>query len=285
MELLISIIVGAGIIEVYSWLPALCRWLVDSAVSRLPEEDQERCREEWNASLETMPSTLLRLVHAASYVLAAHRITTELWEEKIEELNEAALQISDMRSHFERQRARLSVGLQKLDSWPDEAKELARTVDGLVISIISVKDTVVRNQGTKIPAAVADDVIGPLVHICETLPVLNGQVTSKMLTQGEALIEKGRQITAVLLEGEALLRRHALVLDAVRARGLPAKEFCAAVERAFEDASRELEGWHQSMETLDLSVDVEFAWKEYDPLFASLRSVVATLRGCKVPIS
>jgi hypothetical protein len=61
MELLISILVGLGIMEAYAWLPATCQWLLESAVSHLPTENQERCREEWTESLEALPNTAMRL--------------------------------------------------------------------------------------------------------------------------------------------------------------------------------------------------------------------------------
>jgi hypothetical protein len=58
MELLISIIVGVLIVEIYAWLPQISSWLIRRAVDRLRAEDKERCREEWNAQLDALPNTV-----------------------------------------------------------------------------------------------------------------------------------------------------------------------------------------------------------------------------------
>jgi hypothetical protein len=87
MELVISIVIGILMVEAYAWLPKLSEWLIDKAVQPLRNEDRDRCREEWEAGLEALPNTLIRLVHALSYVGAAHRINTEVSESKLVELD------------------------------------------------------------------------------------------------------------------------------------------------------------------------------------------------------
>jgi hypothetical protein len=87
MELVISIVIGILMVEAYAWLPKLSEWLIDKAVQPLRNEDRDRCREEWKAGLEALPNTLIRLVHALSYVGAAHRINTEVSESKLVELD------------------------------------------------------------------------------------------------------------------------------------------------------------------------------------------------------
>jgi hypothetical protein len=65
-------------------------WLVERAVLRLPEVDQERCREEWKADIAAMPTTLARIANAASYRFAARRIAlnsfVDATTEKVAEL-------------------------------------------------------------------------------------------------------------------------------------------------------------------------------------------------------
>ena len=75
MELLISILVGLCLIEVYAWLPVLSQWVLERAVSRLPAQDQERCREEWKASLgdHRQPIACVRRRHACAATAAGGR--------------------------------------------------------------------------------------------------------------------------------------------------------------------------------------------------------------------
>ena len=59
MELVISVVIGLLIVEVYAWLPKISEWLIERAVQRLRSEDQDRCREEWKAGLDAFPNTKL----------------------------------------------------------------------------------------------------------------------------------------------------------------------------------------------------------------------------------
>jgi hypothetical protein len=98
MELLISIVIGILIVEVYAWLPKLSHWLIDRAVQRLRKEDQDRCREEWNAGLNALPNTVVKLVHALSYIGAAHRINTDCFESKLTEIDALIKEVDDENS-------------------------------------------------------------------------------------------------------------------------------------------------------------------------------------------
>lgn len=85
MELLISIIIGLVTVELYAWLPKLVDSLLERAVCALPESDQERCREEWKANLAALPNTLLRAIHAFSFLVNAHQIERERVSEILHE--------------------------------------------------------------------------------------------------------------------------------------------------------------------------------------------------------
>jgi hypothetical protein len=88
MELVISIVIGFVIVEIYAWLPHVSNWFINRAVQRLRKEDQDRCREEWTANLATLPNTLATLVHAISlYAVGAHRSNTEFFETKLTEID------------------------------------------------------------------------------------------------------------------------------------------------------------------------------------------------------
>jgi hypothetical protein len=71
MEILVSIAIAIGIIELYAWLPIVNDKLLERAIQRLPESDQERCREDWKANFDSLPdASLVRFIHACSYTFA-----------------------------------------------------------------------------------------------------------------------------------------------------------------------------------------------------------------------
>lgn len=82
MAILTTIIVGllVGTIskvaadEVKAWLPSLSRWLLAVAVSRLPESEMERYREEWEADLLTYPGEIFRCFRAIGMYRASRKI-------------------------------------------------------------------------------------------------------------------------------------------------------------------------------------------------------------------
>jgi hypothetical protein len=87
MELVISVVVGILIVEAYAWLPKISAWLIDRAAQRLRSEDQDRCREEWKAGLDALPNTIIKFVHALSFLGAANRINADFFENKLAEIN------------------------------------------------------------------------------------------------------------------------------------------------------------------------------------------------------
>jgi len=64
MESLIAILIGVLVMEGYAWLDAFAKWLLERAVKRINAEDQDRCREEWNADLNSMPNSVWKLMYA-----------------------------------------------------------------------------------------------------------------------------------------------------------------------------------------------------------------------------
>lgn len=87
MELVISVVIGILIVEAYAWLPKISEWLLEWAVQGLRSEDQDRCREEWRSGLDALPNTVIKLVHALSFLGAAHRINADYFESKLGEIN------------------------------------------------------------------------------------------------------------------------------------------------------------------------------------------------------
>lgn len=87
MELVISIVIGILIVEAYAWMPKISGWLIEREVRRLRREDQNRCREEWRAGLDALPNSVAKLIHALSYLGAAHRINGDFYKSKLDEIN------------------------------------------------------------------------------------------------------------------------------------------------------------------------------------------------------
>jgi hypothetical protein len=75
VELLITIVIGLGLMEFYAWLPRACEWLVEFAVSLLPPEERERWRAEFQSSQNAFPQTSLRLLHALSLCWGTARMS------------------------------------------------------------------------------------------------------------------------------------------------------------------------------------------------------------------
>jgi hypothetical protein len=90
MELVISVVLAILVVEAYAWLPKISEWLTERAVLRLRSEDQDRCREEWKAGLDALPNTVIRLVHALSYLGAAQKINADVFESNLAEINTLA---------------------------------------------------------------------------------------------------------------------------------------------------------------------------------------------------
>jgi lipopolysaccharide/colanic/teichoic acid biosynthesis glycosyltransferase len=63
--------------DVKEWLPWITRHLIERAVSRLPENEREKRREEWESDVDEWPGNLAKVYRAWGYLSAAkaiHRI-------------------------------------------------------------------------------------------------------------------------------------------------------------------------------------------------------------------
>ncbi len=68
-------------------MPKISEWLIERGVQRLRSEDQDRCREEWKAGLDALPNTIIKLVHALSYLGAARRINADFFENRFTKIS------------------------------------------------------------------------------------------------------------------------------------------------------------------------------------------------------
>jgi hypothetical protein len=64
METLISLLIGAGLIEIYAWLDPLAKWLVRRAAKTLPAQKSEAFAEQFLADVEAMPNSVAKLYFA-----------------------------------------------------------------------------------------------------------------------------------------------------------------------------------------------------------------------------
>jgi hypothetical protein len=60
--------------EIKEWLPWITRYLTERAVSRLPESEREKRREEWESDLNEWPGNLAKLYRAWGYLSASRSI-------------------------------------------------------------------------------------------------------------------------------------------------------------------------------------------------------------------
>ena len=98
MEILITILVGVFLIEVYAWLPKWIERLLEQTILQLPAGERDRCREEWKANLDALPNSGVRLVHAISFRLAADRINANIFDAKLEEFADSLRILSNEHS-------------------------------------------------------------------------------------------------------------------------------------------------------------------------------------------
>ncbi|MCJ2057736.1 hypothetical protein MKL09_14370 [Methylobacterium sp. J-048] len=60
--------------EFKAWRPWITNWLIDRAVSLLPEELRDRFSEEWRSHIEETPGDLGKLVAAVGFAFASRRM-------------------------------------------------------------------------------------------------------------------------------------------------------------------------------------------------------------------
>jgi hypothetical protein len=95
MELVTALLLPILLVELYTWLPAISEWVLEFNVRRLCVENREQFREEWKANLDAFPNTIVKLIHALSYTVAASKINKELFDDNLATIGQKLQQISD----------------------------------------------------------------------------------------------------------------------------------------------------------------------------------------------
>jgi hypothetical protein len=82
MEILIAIIIGLSLMELYAWLDPLAKWLVDRVAKGLPEARRADFVEQFMADLATLPNSLAKVFFAfRDCTLVARKIYENMfWE-------------------------------------------------------------------------------------------------------------------------------------------------------------------------------------------------------------
>jgi lipopolysaccharide/colanic/teichoic acid biosynthesis glycosyltransferase len=64
--------------ECKAWMPCLTKWLIRRAIGRLPQDQRERYKEEWQSHIDEMPGEIGRIVTSVGFVLAANKMSSRL---------------------------------------------------------------------------------------------------------------------------------------------------------------------------------------------------------------
>lgn len=69
--LVLAVVGGIVVVELYAWLPSVTTWLTRRAARLVPRNDRERCLEEWQADLDTLPLSLAKVLRCCDLFRAA----------------------------------------------------------------------------------------------------------------------------------------------------------------------------------------------------------------------
>jgi len=83
LGLVITMIGGVSIYELYAWLPHICKWLIKQSTKIISEDERERYSEEWHAHLANTPNSLIKMSASIGFIFAALQIRLD--EENEEE--------------------------------------------------------------------------------------------------------------------------------------------------------------------------------------------------------
>lgn len=81
--LLLSILAALLAYEAEAWFPRFVALLIRTSVSALPKRQRERFREEWQAHVDEIPGAIMKIWHAAGFMIASRRMFPR-WRQSIE---------------------------------------------------------------------------------------------------------------------------------------------------------------------------------------------------------
>lgn len=281
MELLISIAMGAALIEVYAWLPSFCRWLLERAVSIVPSDEQERWRSEWTTTLEGLPNSAVRLAHALSLVLyGAPRIRSDFREQTLEELDSVLLpELADFEIHLQAKADLVADRLKEFASHGEQiGSELTLKMREILGTVANCRNTI--DRSSNLPAMASQDLTEALARCttvteAQTARLLEVFKKAKFLEYAEDLIRATEN--AARTAG-----KHRQAFEALRAPGQPFREWEAALDAACDACNADIEAMDKWMEVhKDREIeddDYNCDWTEVEAAFGALKSTMAGVR-------
>lgn len=165
IAVLVSLVAGAILLETYAWLPQISSWVLEVAIRRLPQEERERRRIEWQTDIANVPGTLVRVVWAIHCLLKVNKIITALLEAKHEALGDMILELSNRQyeaatsfnafeDDYQRQRQQLELCVSEAAS---QATQIGRTVEPVSAAHISLRNLAERTHGLACTLLLAAD--------------------------------------------------------------------------------------------------------------------------------
>jgi hypothetical protein len=125
MEILISLVVGIVLMEMYAWLDPLAMWIVRRAANELPEDRHEEFTDQWEADLAAVPNSIMKVCYVFRDCLLpikdiAQTMFRDDFEHMVENSDHVIEKMSDMVdgfvTHFEDAAQEAEISTAKLIS-------------------------------------------------------------------------------------------------------------------------------------------------------------------------
>jgi nitrate reductase assembly molybdenum cofactor insertion protein NarJ len=277
MELLIPIVVGILVYEAYAWLPKISEWLIERAVYRLPAEDQDRCREEWKANLDTLPNTVVKLLHALSFTFCrtADWISIETFEMKFHEIDCVLKKLTEQHDGN-----RTAIRLVKMRAAENNLsrKNLEHHLGKLVTS--GKMDEALAGFAMVEPATRQS-----LRNLAQALESLDHALVSAVTRAGDLMTARIQSVSARIDEADdrikTVIEKHADIDAKFRKRKLPYR----ALVHALENLNDELKELSAIVGLDSLGDEYAAGIREYGKIMTAIHSATSSLRpgGPNVP--
>jgi hypothetical protein len=276
MELLISIALGVLLVEAYAWVPQISEWLIERFVSQLlAKEDQARCREEWKASLDALPNSLAKLLHALSFVFAPERINADSVEAKLERIGHQLEALSQKHS----------CTLQEICSLKNSAVAQSQASQELLAhalekSVASLKTIEVpachltghaANSGLRDVVNAYENVVNEFETLCRLMVVAVNRLHNLTYSQ---ICDLSARIEQVDIQIRTIFAKHADANGLFRKRKLP-----------FTELALVLKNLDENLQTVRVIVEEEVdtgeddRQREFKTILSALRGVIANYPG------
>jgi hypothetical protein len=132
MEILISILTGILLMELYAWLDPLAKWLVERVAEKLPDECQAAFEEQFMADLAAFPNSFAKVYFAfRNCTMAAQNINEEVRRARLLALADTFEDLAEKVNGFVRQIDSQKVSHNNYDPFISTVKESLARLRGL----------------------------------------------------------------------------------------------------------------------------------------------------------